>query len=150
MLANLEDSMATGLEKFSSQSQRTVMPKNVQSVGFSGISISFNPIDNSIVGQVFLCQWNSVGKNTGGGCHFLLQRRFKLPDTCDHFTCQQDNAQNLSNSSFKLLLSVHEVKIPDVQVEFRKDRGTRDQIAKIHWIIDKAKELQKKYLLQFH
>ena len=31
----------------------------------------------------------------------------------------------------------------DVQVGCRKDRGTRDQIANIHWIIDKAREFQK-------
>ena len=31
----------------------------------------------------------------------------------------------------------------DVQVEFRKGKGTRDQIANIHWIIEKATELQK-------
>ena len=31
----------------------------------------------------------------------------------------------------------------DVQVGFRKGRGTRDQIANIHWIIEKAREFQK-------
>ena len=34
-------------------------------------------------------------------------------------------------------------ELPDVQAAFRKGRGTRDQIANIHWIIKKAKELQK-------
>ena len=34
-------------------------------------------------------------------------------------------------------------EIPDVQAGFRKGRGTRDQTAKICWIIKKAKELQK-------
>ena len=32
----------------------------------------------------------------------------------------------------------------DVQAGFRKGRGTRDQIANIRWIIDKAREFQKK------
>ena len=32
---------------------------------------------------------------------------------------------------------------PDVQAGFSKGRGTRDQIAKIHWIIEKARESQK-------
>ena len=36
-----------------------------------------------------------------------------------------------------------DLELPDVQVGFRKGRGTRDQIANIHWIIEKAKELQK-------
>ena len=35
-------------------------------------------------------------------------------------------------------------ELPDVQAGFRKDRGTRDQIANIHWIIKKAREFQKK------
>ena len=34
-------------------------------------------------------------------------------------------------------------ELPDVQVDFRKGRGTRDQIANIHWIIKKAREFQK-------
>ena len=34
-------------------------------------------------------------------------------------------------------------ELPDVQVGFRKSRRTRDQIANIHWIIKKARELQK-------
>ena len=34
-------------------------------------------------------------------------------------------------------------EIPDVQAGFRKDRGTRDQIANICWIIEKAREFQK-------
>ena len=32
---------------------------------------------------------------------------------------------------------------PDVQAGFRKDRGTRGQIANIYWIIEKAREFQK-------
>ena len=34
-------------------------------------------------------------------------------------------------------------ELPDVQADFRKGRGTRDQIANIHWIIRKAREFQK-------
>ena len=34
-------------------------------------------------------------------------------------------------------------EFPDIQAGFRKDRGTRDQIANIHWIIEKASEFQK-------
>ena len=34
-------------------------------------------------------------------------------------------------------------ELPDVQAGFRKDRETRDQIAKIQWIIEKAREFQK-------
>ena len=34
-------------------------------------------------------------------------------------------------------------ELPDVQGGFRKGRGTRDQIANIHWILEKAREFQK-------
>ena len=34
-------------------------------------------------------------------------------------------------------------ELPDVQVDFRKGRGTRDQIANIHWIINKARYFRK-------
>ena len=34
-------------------------------------------------------------------------------------------------------------ELPDVQAEFRKGKGTRDQIANIYWIMEKAKESQK-------
>ena len=41
------------------------------------------------------------------------------------------------------LLQYMNREIPDVQAGFRKGRGTRDQIANIHWIMEKAKEFQK-------
>ena len=40
-------------------------------------------------------------------------------------------------------------ELPDVQAGFRKGRGTRDQIANIHWIIKKAREFQKSIYLCF-
>ena len=36
-------------------------------------------------------------------------------------------------------------ELPDVQAGFRKGRGTRDQIANICWVIEKARELQKNF-----
>ena len=35
-------------------------------------------------------------------------------------------------------------ELPDIQAGFRQGRGTRDQIANIHWIIEKAREFQKR------
>ena len=40
-------------------------------------------------------------------------------------------------------------ELPDVQAAFRKGRGTRDQIANIYWIIEKAREFQKNINLCF-
>ena len=40
-------------------------------------------------------------------------------------------------------------EIPDVQAGFRKGRGIKDQIAIIHWIIEKAREFQKNMYFHF-
>ena len=41
-------------------------------------------------------------------------------------------------------------ELPDVQAGFRKGRGTRDQIANICWILEKARKFQKKHLFLLH
>ena len=40
-------------------------------------------------------------------------------------------------------------ELPDVQAGFRKGKGTKDQIANIRWIIEKAREFQKNIYLCF-
>ena len=49
------------------------------------------------------------------------------------------------------------LELPNIQAGFRKGRGTKEQIANIHWIIEKAREFQKKiyfcfldYLCAYH
>ena len=57
----------------------------------------------------------------------------------------------LHNCTSKTMLKIHQARlqqymnqeIPDVQVGFRKDRGIKDIIGDIHWIIEKAREFQK-------
>ena len=66
----------------------------------------------------------------------------------------QTTAQ-LHSSVSKVMLKILQARfqqyvnheLPDVQAGFRKGRGTRDQIVNIHWIIEKARELQEKHLL---
>ena len=65
----------------------------------------------------------------------------KLPYNCAHF--------HTSKVMFKILQArlqqyVNQ-ELPDVQAEFRKGRGPRDQIANIRWIIEKAMEFQLNY-----
>ena len=70
------------------------------------------------------------------------QRMFKLLYNCTHS---------------KILPKIHQVrlqqyvnwKLPDVQAGFRKGRGTRDQIANICWIMEKAREFQKNIYFSF-
>ena len=40
-------------------------------------------------------------------------------------------------------------ELPDVKAGFREDRGTRDQIANVHWIIEKAREFHENIYLCF-
>ena len=42
----------------------------------------------------------------------------------------------------QVLINLYQ-ELPDVQTGFRKGRGTRDQIANIRWVIEKAREFQK-------
>ena len=76
-----------------------------------------------------------------------------------HSSQNESNAKECSNHhtialishSSKVMLKILQVrlqqyvncKLADVLVGFRKVRGIRDQIANIHWIIDKAREFQK-------
>ena len=79
---------------------------------------------------------------------------------------KKDNAKECSNYHTFILIS-HSIKVmlkslharpqqyvnqetPDLQAGFRKGRGTRDQIANIHWIIEKVREFQKKHLFLLH
>ena len=72
---------------------------------------------------------------------------------------KKDNAKECSNyhttalisHASKVMLKILQTRLqqyvnwelPDIQAGFRKGRGTRDQIANIHWIIEKAREFQK-------
>ena len=75
---------------------------------------------------------------------------------------KKGNAKECSNYSTVTLISHAKVmpkilqarlqqymnyELPDIQAVFRKARGTRDQITNTHWIIQKAREFQKKHLL---
>ena len=65
--------------------------------------------------------------------------------------CSNYHTIALISHSSKLMLNILQDRLqqymnrelPDVQARFRKDRQTRDQIATIHWIIEKEREFQK-------
>ena len=70
---------------------------------------------------------------------------FKLLYNCTHFTCK------------KVMFKIRQARLqqyvnwefPDVQAGFRKGRRTRDQIANMRWIIEKAREFQKSTYFSF-
>ena len=65
--------------------------------------------------------------------------------------CSSYHKTALISHASKAMLKILQVRIqqyvnrelPDVQVGFRKGRGTRDQIAIVYWIIEKAREFQE-------
>ena len=68
------------------------------------------------------------------------QRMLKLRHSCTHLMLVKFKMFKILQARVQQYMNC---ELPDVQAGFRKDRGTRDQIANIHWIIEKAKEFQK-------
>ena len=64
----------------------------------------------------------------------------KLHHNCTHLTRYQSNAQKILQARRQ---QYTKCELPDVQAGFRKGRETRDQIANIHWMIQKTKEFRK-------
>ena len=92
----------------------------------------------------------SRGHRTGKGRLFIL-----VPKKGNAKECSNCHPIALILHASKVMLKILQARLqqhinrelPDVQTGFRKDRGTRDQIANIHRIIEKAKEVLEKHLL---
>ena len=75
-----------------------------------------------------------------------------VPEKGNAKECSNYHTITLISHTSKVMLKILQARfvnreLPDVQAGFRKGRGTRDQLANIHWIIEKAGEYQNKYLL---
>ena len=78
-----------------------------------------------------------------------------IPKKVNAKECSNHRTIAFISHASKIMLKILQVRLQqymnpelsDVQAGFRKSRGTRDQIASIHWIIEKEKEFQKKHLL---
>ena len=76
---------------------------------------------------------------------------FPIPKKGNGKECSNYHIIALVSHASKVMLKILQArlqqyvnhKLPDVQAGFRKGRGTRDQIANIHWIIKKGREFQK-------
>ena len=74
-----------------------------------------------------------------------------IPKKGNDKECSNYRTTALISHASKVMLKILQARLqqymnselPDVQAAFRKGRGTRDQIAKICWIIEKAREFQK-------
>ena len=87
----------------------------------------------------------SSGHRTGKG-QFYSNPKESNAKECSNYR-QIALISHTSEVMFKILQvrlqQYTNTELPDVQAGFRKDRGTRDQIANIRWIIEKAREFQK-------
>ena len=68
------------------------------------------------------------------------QRMLKLPHNCTHLTHASKVTLKILQARLQQYMNC---ELPDVQDGFRKGRGIRDQIANIHWIIEKARVPEK-------
>ena len=88
----------------------------------------------------------SCGHRTGKGQFSFQSQRKAMPKNVQNY-----HTIALISHTSKVMLKILQARfqqyrnweLPDVQDGFRKGRGTRDQIPNIHWIIEKARELQK-------
>ena len=95
------------------------MPANLENsivaTGLEKVSFHSNPKERQCQ-RLFRLSHNSLISYTGKVILKILQPRLQQYVNCE---------------------------LADVQARFRKGRGTRDQISNIHWIIEKAREVQK-------
>ena len=99
-----------------------------------------------------ICQYASKfgklnsGHRTGKKSVFIA-----IPKKGNAKECSNYHTIPLISHASKVMLKILQARLqqyvnhehPDVQAGFRKGRGARDQIANIHWIIEKAREFQK-------
>ena len=93
------------------------------------------------------------GHGTGKG-QFLFQTQRKAMPKNAQTTAQFTLISHASKVTLQILQARLQQYVnrefPDVQAGFRKGRGTRDQIANIRWIMEKAREFQKKQTNKTH
>ena len=97
---------------------------------------------HSIYQQIWKTQH---GHRTGKGQFSFQSQRKAMPKNAQNHTIA------LISHTSKIMLKILKARLqqyvnrelPDVQAGFRKGRGTRDQVANSHWIIEKTREFQK-------
>ena len=123
--------------------------------GGDGIAVELFQIleDDAVKGLHSICQ--QIWKTQQWPQDWKMSVSILLPKKGNAKECSNYHTIALISHTRKVMLKILHARLqqymncelPDVQAGFRKGRGTRDQIANIHCIIKKAKELQKKHLL---
>ena len=125
--------------------------------GGDGIPVELFQIlkDNSVKVLHSICQqiWKTLQWPQGWTGQFFIP----IPKKGSAKECSNYCTIALISYASKVMLKILQTRfqqyvkqeLPDVQGGFRKGRGTRDQIANIHWIIETAREFQKNINLYF-
>ena len=96
-----------------------------------------------------ICQ--QIWKTQQGSWDWKRSVFIPIPKKGNDKECSNYRTIALVSHASKVMLNILQARLqqyvncelPDVQAGFIKDRGTRDQVANIHWIIKKAREFQK-------
>ena len=101
------------------------------------------------------CTWyaNKIGKLGSGH----RTGKVPIPKKGNAKECSNFHTTALISHSSKVMLKILQARLqhymnwelPDLQAGFRKGRGTRDQVANICWVIEKAREFQKNIYFYF-
>ena len=119
--------------------------------GGDGIPVELFPILKDGVVKVLHSIWQQVGKTQQRPQNWKRSVFIPIPKKGNAKECSNYHTSALISHATKVMLKILQGRLqqyvnhelPDVQAGFRKGRGTRDQIANIHCIIEKAREFQK-------
>ena len=120
--------------------------------GGDGIPVELFQILEDDAVKVLHSVWQQIWKTQQWSQDWKRSVFIPIPKKGNAKECSNYRTIALISQVIKVMLKILQVRLqqyknrelPDVQAGFRKGRGTRDQIANIHWIIKKARECQKK------
>ena len=150
MVQSLSQSQTSGV--WSQQILRSITTKKAS--GGDGIPVELFQIlkDDAVKMLNSICQ--TIWKTQQWPQDWKRSVFIPVPKKGDAKECSSNHTIALMPHTSKVMLKILQARLqqcvncelPDVQASFRKGRGTRDQIANICWIMEKAREFQKKHL----
>ena len=153
MITHLEPDILECEVKWASESITTN-----KATGSDGISVELFQIlkDDAVKVLHSICQ--QIWKTQQWPQDWNRSIFFPIPKTGNAKECSNYHIIALISHAGRVMLKILQARLqqyvnrelPDVQAGFRKGRGTTDRIANICWIIEKAREYQKKNLLMLY
>ena len=119
--------------------------------GGDGIAAELFQILKEDAGKVLPSKCQQIWKTKQWPKDWKMSVFIPIPKNGNAKDCSNYRTIALISHASKVMLKILQARLqqyvnrelPDVQAGFRKDRGTRDQIANIRWIMEKAREFQK-------